>query len=83
MAGDYPHFLTIIPAQTLPAVNESPDAPPPTIADNIRAGCQAWLAKSTSLDTRSNYKRDVQQFLTFASVPSDRPEALPAAASAS
>jgi integrase/recombinase XerD len=73
---DDAHFLTIIPAQTLPAVNESPEAPPPAVADKIRAGCQAWLAKSTSLDTRSNYKRDVQQFLTFAGVPSDRPEAM-------
>jgi integrase/recombinase XerD len=76
MAKGDAHFLTIIPAQTLPAVKDSSEAPPPTVADKIRAGCQAWLAKSTSLDTRSNYKRDVQQFLTFAHVPSDQPEVL-------
>src|SRR5437899_545881 len=27
--------------------------------------CHAWLAKSPSKDTRSNYARDVKQFLTF------------------
>jgi integrase/recombinase XerD len=76
MPQDDAHFLTIIPAQTLPTVKDSSEASLPTVADKMRAGCQAWLAKSTSLDTRSNYKRDVQQFLSFASVPSDRPEAL-------
>lgn len=31
----------------------------------IIEACQAWLAKSPSIDTRSNYSRDLGQFLRF------------------
>jgi integrase/recombinase XerD len=38
--------------------------------------CAAWLAKSPSKDTRSNYARDVQQFLAFSGVGPGEPERL-------
>ena len=44
-------------------------SPSSLTAHDLRArfteACQAWLAKSPSLDTRSNYARDVRQFLVF------------------
>lgn len=42
----------------------------------IAAACHAWLAKSSSADTRSNYERDLRQFLAFAGVPTDRADQL-------
>jgi integrase/recombinase XerD len=38
--------------------------------------CTAWLDRSPSENTRSNYARDLSQFLTFVGVPSDRSEQL-------
>jgi integrase/recombinase XerD len=73
---DTTHFLTIIPTQSLTLVNESSDPSPPTITDQIRSACQAWLAKSPSRDTRSNYERDIKQFLAFAGISGDEPEKL-------
>ena len=68
--------LSPLPAgQFLTVVNE-PDATPPGVGDQIREACRAWLAKSPSADTRSNYERDVRQFLAHAGVPADRPDAL-------
>jgi integrase/recombinase XerD len=61
-----------VPAiQTLPAINHSDPSSPLTLGAQIREAYQAWLAKSPSRDTRSNYERDVQQFLTFMGVPQD------------
>lgn len=40
--------------------------------------CQAWLARSPSLDTRQNYARDLGQFLAFVGVPANRLEVLAA-----
>lgn len=42
----------------------------------FREACRAWLLRSPSADTRSNYARDLAQFLAFVGVPADRPEAL-------
>jgi integrase/recombinase XerD len=36
----------------------------------------AWLSKSPSRDTRSNYERDIDQFLAFAGVPPEHKEEL-------
>ena len=58
----------------LPAV--SADAVPADVAAAIREACQAWLVRSPSADTRSNYSRDLAQFLAFVGAPADRPEAL-------
>jgi integrase/recombinase XerD len=38
--------------------------------------CRAWLSKSPSIDTRTNYARDVNQFLTFLGVSASEPERL-------
>src|SRR5256885_2259039 len=40
--------------------------------------CRAWLMKSPSMDTRTNYTRDVNQFLSFLGVSSAEPERLAA-----
>jgi integrase/recombinase XerD len=48
----------------------------PTPADQIREACNAWLLRSPSPDTRSNYERDVRQFMAFAGVPTDEARAL-------
>src|SRR5579875_1313170 len=70
------HFLTIVPGQTLPAINDSrPDAVP-TIGEQIAKACRSWLLKSPSADTRSNYERDVRQFLEFVGIGPDQPEKL-------
>jgi integrase/recombinase XerD len=70
------HFLTLLPKQTLPAINHSADIPPPALGNQIAAACQAWLLRSPSLDTRSNYERDIKQFLAFAGIRGDEPEKL-------
>ena len=38
--------------------------------------CHAWLTKSPSKDTRTNYAHDLRQFLAFVGFPADRPELL-------
>jgi len=48
----------------------------PTVVEQLREAYQAWLDKSPSLDTRSNYKRDIEQFMTFVDYPSTMPELL-------
>lgn len=70
------HFLTIIPTQTLPAVNKVTELAVASLGDNIAKACQAWLMKSPSPDTRSNYERDIMQFLAFAGIDGDQPEKL-------
>jgi integrase/recombinase XerD len=49
---------------------------PPSLRRQIAEAKQAWLAKSSSRDTRSNYDRDLSQFLAFAGVPPERLELL-------
>lgn len=48
------------------------------LRQQIAEACQSWLLRSPSPKTRSNYDRDLRQFLAFAGVPADRPEALAA-----
>src|SRR5258708_3510291 len=69
-SGDRPRFLSPTP---LPAL-ESPEAP--ALRRQIAEACHAWLMRSPSRDTRTNYTRDLGQFLAFTGVPPDRPEAL-------
>lgn len=45
-------------------------------AEQFREACRAWLARSPSRDTRSNYARDLGQFIAFVGIPSDHPERL-------
>jgi site-specific recombinase XerD len=70
------HFLTPLRIQTLPAINHSTEIATQSIGGEIAAACQAWLLKSPSLDTRSNYERDIKQFLAFAGISGDEPEKL-------
>jgi site-specific recombinase XerD len=76
MPQDTTHFLTILPSQSLTVINESADIAVPSLGDQIARACQAWLAKSPSRDTRSNYERDIKQFLEFARINGDQPEKL-------
>lgn len=69
-SGDLLPFLSPNPM----AAAGSPEAP--ALRRQIAEACHAWLMRSPSRDTRSNYARDLGQFLQFAGVPSDRPEAL-------
>ncbi len=52
------------------------EIPPTDIGTRILEACQSWLLRSPSPATRSNYERDLRQFLEFAGVASDQPEAL-------
>jgi integrase/recombinase XerD len=70
------HFLTIIPTQSLTLVNESTEPAVASLAEQIAKACQAWLAKSPSRDTRSNYERDIKQFLEFTGISGDEPQKL-------
>jgi integrase/recombinase XerD len=71
------HFLSPVAIQTLPVINDSPDVAAPSVGDQIAQACQAWLMKSPSLDTRSNYERDIKQFLASAGISGEEPEKLP------
>src|SRR5579885_836909 len=74
---DTTHFLTLTPTQCLLAINQS-EGPAPGPAGQIARACQAWLLKSTSRDTRSNYDRDIRQFLAFVGISGNQPEKLTA-----
>jgi integrase/recombinase XerD len=73
-----PHFLITTPGHSLPDINESSGLAVASLGDQIAKACQAWLMKSPSRDTRSNYDRDLRQFLAFVGVKSDQPEKLAA-----
>jgi site-specific recombinase XerD len=76
MADDPLNLLPLISVKTLPVFNEVPPAPVPSIGETIAKAHQAWLMKSPSRDTRSNYDRDIRQFLEFAGITRDQPEKL-------
>jgi integrase/recombinase XerD len=54
----------------------SGDAPTASLQNQILQACRSWLLKSPSPDTRSNYERDVRQFLAFAGIAPERLDAL-------
>jgi integrase/recombinase XerD len=76
-APDPTHFLAVAPSQSLLAVNQ-PKCHPADFGGQIARACQAWLMKSPSRDTRSNYERDIKQFLAFAGIEGDQPAQLTA-----
>jgi integrase/recombinase XerD len=76
MPDSEPHFLTTVPVQTLPAVNDSSPVSVSDFAAQMREAYKSWLAKSPSRDTRSNYDRDVRQFLIFRGHDHERAESL-------
>jgi len=61
-------------------MDKTPQHSPPlrSLADQMREAREAWLAKSSSVETRSNYKRDLEQFLAFAGFEYDQAEHLAA-----
>jgi integrase/recombinase XerD len=77
VALDPTHFLALAPTQSLLAVNQS-EGNASDLGGQIARACQAWLMKSPSPDTRSNYDRDVRQFLAFVGIEGDQPEKLTA-----
>jgi integrase/recombinase XerD len=65
--------LTAISASTtMPVVSAEAAA----LREKLAEATVAWLGKSPSKDTRSNYQRDLRQFLAFAGAGADRLEAL-------
>ncbi len=58
------------------AANSGAASPLETLRARVGEACQSWLAKSPSRDTRANYDCDLRQFLAFAGIPGDQPEAL-------
>lgn len=64
--------LAPISPRSLTPVNESTDG----IVEQFREACRAWVAKSPSLDTRSNYQCDLDQFMAFVDIPPEQPEQL-------
>lgn len=46
------------------------------LATQIEEACKSWLVKSPSPDTRSNYSRDLAQFLVFAGFRADEVDRL-------
>jgi integrase/recombinase XerD len=64
-----------VPNPAVPNAGASPEVPS-VLRSQMAEACRAWLAKSPSPDTRSNYVCDLAQFLVFAGIPADRPEAL-------
>jgi integrase/recombinase XerD len=55
-------------------VRGSAHFPSPDLVQQLREAYHAWLAKSPSPDTRSNYERDVKQFMAFAEIPAGQYE---------
>ena len=70
-------FLIPSPSGTSQVAADSGVASPlETLRARVGEACQSWLAKSPSRDTRANYDCDLRQFLAFAGIPGDQPEAL-------
>lgn len=67
---------SVITRNSLPVFNDSATSPT-DVAAQMTEAYQSWLAKSPSRDTRSNYDRDVRQFLIFAGVYPGQLTALP------
>lgn len=63
-------------ATSIPAFDTSNSLTGDDLRSRIAEACRAWLARSPSIDTRTNYARDLQQFLAFLRVPPYRPDAL-------
>lgn len=56
-------------SQSLTVLNHSSSVVPSDRVAIIQQACRAWLLKSISKDTRSNYERDLRQFLAFCALP--------------
>jgi integrase/recombinase XerD len=70
------NFLPQPSRQGLPVVDDASPLPVRSLGDQLAEACVAWLARTPSPDTRSNYQRDLRQFLTFAGIAAGEPEKL-------
>jgi integrase/recombinase XerD len=68
----------LLPAQNTIPLPETNTPESLALRQKMAEACQAWLLRSQSRDTRTNYARDLAQFLAFARVPDNQPEALAA-----
>lgn len=72
-----PSFLVPSPpASSAWPSSSAPAEAAPLLRTQIAEAHQAWLKKSQSQDTRSNYERDVKQFLAFAGIAESQLELL-------
>ncbi len=63
--------------RSLTIVNDSTATTGKSSDIQLRTACRAWLLKSPSKDTRSNYERDLRQFLFYCGFVSDDATKLP------
>ena len=63
--------------QSLTVVNDSEIATADDFQKQLRQACRSWLLRSPSMDTRSNYERDLGQFLIFCGMQPTETELLP------
>jgi hypothetical protein len=72
------HFLIPVKSSAEPLTSPGSlvDTPTTALREKIADACNAWLLRSPSKDTRTNYAFDLRQFLAFAEVSADRPELL-------
>ena len=61
---------TLVLVDNAPAFASGTPSSTPDLRRQIAEGCQAWLAKSPSIETRSGYARDLAQFLRFVGIAS-------------
>ncbi len=61
----------LLPPKQLPTVNDFPPNSVTDLPSQLMEAYNAWLTKSPSPDTRSNYDREVRQFLAFFEIPAD------------
>jgi integrase/recombinase XerD len=70
-------YADVLLPKRLPAVNHSPPVVLSDLVAQMKEAYHSWLAKSPSRETRSNYDRDVRQFLAFAGYAPQAHDALP------
>ncbi len=76
MPQDQPVLPAARPPQALPVVGEAPAGRALDPRQQLQDAIISWLTRSPSADTRSNYRRDLKQFLSFAGIPPEEPEQL-------
>jgi integrase/recombinase XerD len=69
MPTDLTHTTQDSDAKALTLINESTPTIDPLLDVEFRKAFDAWAYKSPSADTRTNYKRDIFQFLEFHGYP--------------
>jgi integrase/recombinase XerD len=68
--------VTSFPGRSSPAFHETHPLTLPDARVQMTKACLSWLHKSMSKDTRSNYQRDLEQFMTFSGIQAHEKERL-------